>query len=53
MMVNIQHSHFRVARRDAALAQNATAGEAAFTNCQACHDIGDGASNKLGSGVFR
>jgi cytochrome c len=32
---------------EAALAQDVTAGEAAFTNCQACHDIGEGAWNKL------
>lgn len=29
------------------MAQDVTAGEAAFTNCQACHDIGEGARNKL------
>jgi cytochrome c len=32
----------------AALAQDPTAGEAAFRKCQVCHDIGDGARNKLG-----
>jgi cytochrome c len=32
----------------AALAQDPTAGEAAFRKCQVCHDIGEGARNKLG-----
>src|SRR5215472_13628561 len=31
-----------------ALAQDLGAGEAAFQKCQACHDVGDAAKNKLG-----
>jgi cytochrome c len=31
-----------------ALAQDLTAGEAAFRKCQACHDVGETAKNKLG-----
>ncbi len=31
-----------------ALAQNAEAGEDVFKKCRACHDIGDGAKNKVG-----
>jgi cytochrome c len=30
------------------LAQDLTAGEASFRKCQICHDIGEGAKNKLG-----
>ena len=32
----------------AALAQDATAGEASFKKCLACHAIGEGAKNKVG-----
>ena len=31
-----------------ALAQDLTAGEAAFRKCQPCHDVGEAAKNKLG-----
>ena len=31
-----------------ALAQDPTAGEAAFRKCQPCHDVGETAKNKLG-----
>src|SRR5438105_13906654 len=31
-----------------ALAQDLTAGEAAFRKCQPCHDVGETAKNKLG-----
>jgi len=31
-----------------ALAQDSTAGEAAFRKCQPCHDVGEVAKNKLG-----
>ena len=31
-----------------ALAQDSTAGEAAFRKCQPCHDVGEAAKNKLG-----
>src|SRR6266576_4135350 len=31
-----------------ALAQDSTAGEAAFRKCQICHDVGEAAKNKLG-----
>ncbi len=37
-----------VAWADAALAQDAAAGEAAFRKCQVCHDVGENARNKLG-----
>jgi cytochrome c len=30
------------------LAQDAAAGEASFRKCQVCHDVGEGAKNKLG-----
>jgi len=33
---------------EAALAQDVTAGEAAFRKCQVCHDVGENARNKLG-----
>jgi cytochrome c len=32
----------------AASAQDAASGEAAFKKCQVCHDVGEGARNKLG-----
>jgi cytochrome c len=32
---------------EAALAQDVTAGEAAFRKCQVCHDVGENARNKL------
>src|SRR5262252_9529999 len=32
----------------AAVAQDVTAGEAAFRKCQPCHDVGETAKNKLG-----
>jgi cytochrome c len=31
-----------------ALAQDLTAGEAAFRKCQPCHDVGEAVKNKLG-----
>ena len=31
-----------------AIAQDNAAGEAAFSKCQACHTVGEGAKNKLG-----
>ena len=33
---------------EAALAQDVTAGEAAFRKCQVCHDVGENARSKLG-----
>ena len=33
---------------DAALAQDLDAGERSFRKCQPCHDVGDGARNKIG-----
>jgi cytochrome c len=38
-----------------AVAQDTSAGEAAFKKCTACHDVGDGARNRMGpvlNGVF-
>ena len=32
----------------AALAQDVAAGETSFRKCQLCHDVGEGAKNKLG-----
>ena len=31
-----------------AVAQDLAAGESAFRKCQICHDVGEGAKNKLG-----
>src|SRR5262249_19549090 len=33
---------------EAALAQDASAGETSFRKCQPCHDVGEDAKNKLG-----
>jgi cytochrome c len=37
-----------VASTAAALAQDLEAGKASFRKCQVCHDVGEGAKNKLG-----
>ena len=36
------------ASADGAAAQDLAAGETAFRKCQICHDVGEGAKNKLG-----
>ena len=37
-----------VASTGAAFAQDAAAGETAFTKCQPCHSVGEDAKNKIG-----
>ena len=37
-----------IALPDHGIAQDLTAGEAAFRKCQPCHDVGETAKNKLG-----
>ena len=39
---------FVAASSGAALAQDATAGEAVFRQCLPCHSVGEGAKNKVG-----